>query len=561
MPSTNGHGPTPERVALYLRVSSEEQREAGTIHTQHEFLESYCALHGLNVVETYADDGVSGTIPLGERPEGRRLLDEAKEGKFVAVLVYRLDRLGRALLVVVDAHDRLEALGVGLVSATEHVDTTTPSGRLHFQMLGSFSEFERASIKQRTLDGLHRAHRKGRYMGPVPLGYRADEDGRLEIVPEEAEIVREIISNIAAGSTLYSEAARLNALDIRPPSWKYASDKKSPPAKRWRAPTIRIIVRQTAYSGLHKVTLSTGEVVEQRVPAIVEPELQKRARTRLEENRRYSGGRPHRRYLLSGLITCEECGCSCVGHTHSARGKKYPYYHCNDDSTQRLHRAPRGHAPYVRAGWLEEVVWADVRQFLHDPGAILERIREQTESDTASTELEARHTDLTKRLASKHEERDRWLHLYVQGRISEDELETHLEDVRVTIDNLRLLLESVEADLTHRYEQAQFAENAEAWLMALRERLAEVEGESEEAYQARRELVKLLVAGITAGKQEDGRSAVQITYRFGPPVSSDEDELVVDGVKKAPAQLALKQSSNCAGDSSRMPPIWNAPAL
>jgi DNA invertase Pin-like site-specific DNA recombinase len=117
---------------------------------------------------------------------------------------------------------------VGLVSATEHVDTTTPSGRLHFQMLGSFSEFERASIKQRTLDGLHRAHRKGRYMGPVPLGYRADEDGRLEIVPEEAEIVREIISNIAAGSTLYSEAARLNALDIRPPSWKYASDKKSP---------------------------------------------------------------------------------------------------------------------------------------------------------------------------------------------------------------------------------------------------------------------------------------------------------------------------------------------
>ena len=64
MPSTNGHGPTPERVALYIRVSSEEQREAGTIQTQREFLESYCELHGLDVVETYADDGVSGTIPL-----------------------------------------------------------------------------------------------------------------------------------------------------------------------------------------------------------------------------------------------------------------------------------------------------------------------------------------------------------------------------------------------------------------------------------------------------------------------------------------------------------------
>ena len=561
MPSMNGHGPTPERVALYLRVSSEEQREAGTIETQREFLESYCKLHDLNVVETYADEGVSGTIPLHERPEGRRLLEEAKVGKFVAALVYRLDRLGRALLVVVDAHDRLEALGVGLVSATEHVDTTTPSGRLHFQMLGSFAEFERASIKQRTLDGLHRAHRKGRYMGPVPLGYRADEEGRLEIVPEEAEIVREIISNIAAGSTLYSEAARLNTLDIRPPSWKYASDKKRPPAKQWRPPTVRIIVRQSAYSGLHKVTLSTGEVVEQRVPAIVEPELQERARTRLEENRRYSGGRSHRRYLLSGLITCAECGCSCVGHTHSSRGKKYPYYHCNDDSTQRLHRAPRGHAPYVRAEWLEEVVWADVRQFLNDPGAILERIREQMESDAASAELEARQIDLTKRLASKHEERDRWLHLYVQGRISESELETYLADVSVIMDNLRLLLESVEADLAHTHEQSQFAESAEAWLIALRERLAEVEGESEDAYQARRELVKLLVAGITTGKQEDGRPAVRITYRFGPPGSSGEEDAFVDGVKKAPAQLALKHSSNCPGDRSMMPPIWKAPAL
>jgi len=264
---------------------------------------------------------------------------------------------------------------------------------------------------------------------------------------------------------------------------------------------------------------------------------------------------------LSGLITCAECGCNCVGHTNSARGEKYPYYRCNDDNTQPLHRAPRGHAPYVRAEWLEEVVWADMRQFLHDPGAILERIREQKESDAASAELEARQTDLTKRLASKHEERDRWLHLYVQGRISESELEAHLADVRVIMVNLRLLLESVEADLTHRHEQTQFAENAEAWLIALRERLAEVEGESEEAYQARRELVKLLVAGITAGKQEDGRPAVRITYRFGPLGSSDEEDMFVDGVKKAPAQLALKQASNCAGESSMIPPIWKAPTL
>ena len=104
MPSTNGHGSKPERVALYLRVSSEEQRDRETIEIQREFLSEYCKLYGLEVAVTYADDGVPGTIPLHERLEGRRLLDDASSnGKFDAVIVYRLDRLGRKLLVTVEA--------------------------------------------------------------------------------------------------------------------------------------------------------------------------------------------------------------------------------------------------------------------------------------------------------------------------------------------------------------------------------------------------------------------------------------------------------------------------
>ena len=117
MPSSNGHGPKSERVALYLRVSSEEQRDRETIEIQREFLEQYCTLYELEVVEIYEDDGVSGTIPLHERLEGRRLLQDAKEGRFGTVLIYKLDRLGRTLLVIVDAHDRLQEAGVALRSA------------------------------------------------------------------------------------------------------------------------------------------------------------------------------------------------------------------------------------------------------------------------------------------------------------------------------------------------------------------------------------------------------------------------------------------------------------
>jgi site-specific DNA recombinase len=96
MPTTNGHGSRPERIVLYPRVSSEEQRERETIEIQCEFLEEYCCLYGLDVVDVYSDDGVSGTVPLHERPEGRRLLEDAKVGRFDVVLVYKLDRLAEA---------------------------------------------------------------------------------------------------------------------------------------------------------------------------------------------------------------------------------------------------------------------------------------------------------------------------------------------------------------------------------------------------------------------------------------------------------------------------------
>jgi site-specific DNA recombinase len=118
MPSTNGHGSKPERVALYLRVSSEEQKTKETIGTQHEFLEEYCKLYRHEIAKVYKDEAVSGTVPLHERLAGRELLEDAKAGKLDVVLVYKLDRIGRALLVVVDAHDRLMESTVALRSAT-----------------------------------------------------------------------------------------------------------------------------------------------------------------------------------------------------------------------------------------------------------------------------------------------------------------------------------------------------------------------------------------------------------------------------------------------------------
>ena len=525
MPNTNGHSPTTERVALYLRVSSEEQRDRETIGIQRDFLHEYCRLYDLEVAGVYADDGISGTISLHERPEGRRLLQDAQAGLFKTVLLYRLDRLGRSLLVIVDAHDRLQAAGVALRSATEPIDTSTPSGRLIFQMLASFAEYERETIRERTRAGLHRAFRGGRHFGAAPYGYRADDQGHLQIVPEEAEIVREIVANVAEGSTLYAEIKRLNDLGVPTPGWRYGGREKRPGSRLWSVTTVSNIVRQSAYSGTHEVKVNGGkDIIKQDVPPILEKGIRERAVTMLTENKRYPNRKNDRTYLLRGLVRCASCGGACTGHPATRKGKKYYYYRCRAGSPGHAGPGRCHKPPYVSAGWLEDLVWADVRRFLEDPGEVLERVREQLGSADQTLDLEVRHEELAKRLVARQAEKDRYVRTYAQGHISEQELSVYLSDLKNQTDNLRLLLESIETDLSHRQERKALTDSTHAWLHSLKRRIGEVEQNTPEALRERKQLVGLLVKAISVGKQDDGRAEIQITYRFGPPSMSEISE-------------------------------------
>jgi site-specific DNA recombinase len=510
-----------ERLAFYMRVSSEEQAERMTIGTQEEFLEQYRGLYGHEVTGIYKDEAISGTVPLRERPGGRRLLEDATEGAFDVVLVYKLDRIGRTLLNVVDAHDRLHVCGVALRSATEPIDTSSPSGRLIFHMLASFAEFERGTIRERTQHGLHRAFRNGKQTGRIPYGYDIAEDGGFVLVDEEAAVVREVFSNIAGGSTLYREAQRLNGLGMPGPGWKYRGRRREHSA-RWTAATLSKLVNQTAYGGTHLVRISGGEgSVERECPPVVPVELQQQALARLAENKRHGRRHDDRSYLLSGLIRCAVCGSAFVGHPSGSPGKTRYYYICNDIRPQNQKKAARGHAPYVRAEWIEDLVWGDVKRFLENPGEVLERLRERAQADGKGEALAVRHADLTKRLGQKEAEKDRYVRLYAQGHLDDSELATYLEDLKYQTQNLRLLLESVEAEIAGKKEQQHLAETTGVWLHALRERTAEVEADTEEAQATRRELVRLLVEAVEVDRTGEGKTRLRITYRFGPPASPD----------------------------------------
>ena len=86
---------TATAYAIYARVSTEDQAERQTVQAQLDFLHKYCDLHGMTITGEYVDDGISGSTPLPDRMDGRRLLQDAEAGRFGVVIVYRLDRLGR----------------------------------------------------------------------------------------------------------------------------------------------------------------------------------------------------------------------------------------------------------------------------------------------------------------------------------------------------------------------------------------------------------------------------------------------------------------------------------
>jgi site-specific DNA recombinase len=509
-------------VALYMRVSSEEQKTKETIETQDQFLREYVALYGLEVVKVYKDEAIPGTVPLSERPAGGELLSDAAGGLFDAVLLYRLDRIGRTLLVVVDAHDRLEQAGVVLKSATEPIDTSSPAGRLIFQMLASFGEFERGTINERTRDGKNRAYRAGAQPGLIPYGYDIDPSGAFVVVEQEARVVRSVIENVASGATLFAEAKRLNLEDIPSPGRKYRG-KTRRGGTTWTPMAISRIVGRQAYGGTHVIRSSAGEI-EREVPPIVPEDLRLAAAARLTDNKRYGGGRPVREYLLSGLIKCESCGWNYSGLSRKLKDGRYRFrYACPMQAARRFdpHLVRKG-CPTIDALWLEDLVWEDIRAFVTDPGEALARVKEQRELHRSQThEIEEKLASLRGRLYAAHAEKDRYVRLYAKGQLDEAELDTYLLDVKNSAANLELLIDAAEAKKAEEELDARTAKDTADWLASLQDGLSALEEDTEEALQGRRRLAELFVEKITASRvpegESEGKPNVIIDYRFPVP--------------------------------------------
>jgi DNA invertase Pin-like site-specific DNA recombinase len=194
-----------KRAVLYLRVSTVEQTTAN----QERELQAIAERMGWEVVKVYKDHGISGAKGRDKRPQFDALCRDAAKRQFDIVMAWSVDRLGRSLQDLVGFLSELHALRVDLLLHQQGLDTTTPTGKALFQMMGVFAEFERAMIQERVRAGLKRARSEGKRLGRPPLSPQLEERVRKALnQPGRTEGVRKIAKRFGLSPATVQKISR-----------------------------------------------------------------------------------------------------------------------------------------------------------------------------------------------------------------------------------------------------------------------------------------------------------------------------------------------------------------
>lgn len=444
------------RVAIYARVSTEEQAEHGySIEGQKEMLRQYCQLYNKVVVDEYVDAGISGK-EMSKRIELQRLLKDAEENKFDEVLVWKFSRMSRNTKDLLEIVDKLEKNGVHFSSISEKFDTSSPMGRFAFQMMAAIGELERNTIVENVRMGLKQRAKQGLHSGGRALGYKAvisqnaNRSGKKEfvIIPEEADIVRKIFSLFASGKGLKAIANKLNHEGY-----------KTVKGNVFSTCAIREILDNPIYKGYvryaryenwsekrRKGKNPNPIIIKGQFEAIISEELwdqvaKLRALKNKDTARAYDSHN-----ILSSILRCPECGAPMVvsrSRTKIKDGgiKVYRYYSC---SKFKNYGSSVCHANSIKADEAEEYVIKMIKRVLKHPRIlcdILNRLKKKSQEKPDNLEGEIKRLD--KQISEINKRRERLADLYAYGQIDKEMLDSRINDIAKEFMQLQELRQSL----------------------------------------------------------------------------------------------------------------------
>jgi len=447
-------------TAIYARVSTDEQKNGKTIHSQLEELRRYAKEKKYNIIKEYIDEGVSGATLI--RPELNELRKDAHDGKFETVLVYHVDRLARDSTFLGMLIKELSHSGVKVhfkqvpMVISDSEDDENPMTDFIISSFGGVAQLERALIKKRTLRGRkYKAEVRQLIIGhKAPYGYQYvkkdkenGKEGYYKVIPEEAKIVKLIFEwMVKDGLSAYKIVRRLTSLKIPTRSGN----------SHWAKSTVLRIIKNETYCGVtyynkHKVThrpeymshLSQNgfntekkyktechqRAKEQWIPIplpkdchIISRKTWELAQEQLKKNTAFSPRNTKHKYLLQGLVRCNKCHSPFTGQV----SKRSQVYRCGN----RFKRYPLPRNCYIKSAnkeILENLVWKSVVSAIQNPKILQNQINRLKKKYSDSEELKKELLMINNLLKKKQEEEKRLIDALQAGVLSLNQIKTKIE--------------------------------------------------------------------------------------------------------------------------------------
>jgi site-specific DNA recombinase len=526
------------RVAIYARVSGEQQAKEDTIASQLEAVTQRIASDALECDPElrFVDDGVSGSLLI--RPGLERLRDQASAGAIDRLYMLDPDRLSRKYAYQVVILEELARCGVEVVFLRNPVGRG-PEADLLLQVQGMIAEYERAKIMERCRRGKQHAARRGsvNVLSGAPYGYRyvgkhdGEGEARYQVVAEEARVVRKIFEWIGRERCSIGEVCRRLQRDGVPTRTGKSA---------WDRSVVWLILKNPAYKGtaafgktrsgelklqrlrpqrgrpeyprrpVSRVDTSPQDQIFIDVPGLVSADLFGAVQAQLEENRQRRRDRPGGgRYLLQGLVVCKRCGYGCYGKPTSRASAKgegrvpYAYYRCTGSDAYRFGGQRLCWNKQIRTDMLDDAVWQDVRSLLSEPERVRREYERRLRGAETGTSQEVEH--LAKLMSNVKKMISRLIDAYGDGLLDKLEFEPRISAARARLAKL---------EDEHRQQIGEAAQEAELRLV-----IGQLEGFARRVSQelqepnsdTRREVVRALVKRVEVDEQE-----VRIVYRVSP---------------------------------------------
>ena len=351
------------RVAAYCRVSTEQEEQQNSYQVQIDY---YTDLINKNkeweLAGIFADEGISGT-QTKKRTEFNKMIRLCKKRKIDLVLCKSISRFARNTVDTLEYVRQLKDLGIGVIFEKENINTLTMTSEFMIALYGSFAQAESESISKNVSWGVEKAFRDGkvRYNYKQLYGYRKGEDGKPEIISEEAKVVKLIYELYLDGYTLRKISQYLRDLNIPRrdyPIWSLDSinsllsnEKYVGDALLQKSYTVNCIthkkVKNNGEKAKYLVTDAHKGIIDRDTYNLVQQEITRRSSMRKKSDKCVTEqGKYSSKYALSEVMVCSECGAAYRRQIWNIHGKKCPVWRCLsrlDNGSRYCKRSPSIH--------------------------------------------------------------------------------------------------------------------------------------------------------------------------------------------------------------------------